>query len=65
MAKVKCNTVGDLLDELAQIAKDPDISNLLDASINGPNGETFIGFKIIAHTLSDGSEAFDFELYED
>lgn len=62
---VKCNTVGDLLDELARIAKDPDTSDLLDATIDGPGGETFSGFKIVRRKLSDKSEVLDFELIEE
>lgn len=63
--RVKCNTVGDLLDELAKIAHDPEVSNLLDASIDGPGGEHFVGFRIIHRTFSDKSESLDFELFED
>lgn len=62
---VNCNTVGDLLDELSRIAKDPNTSDLMDASINGPNGEVFVGFKISRRTLSDKSEVLDFELIEE
>lgn len=62
---VKCNTVGDLLDELSKIAKDPETSDLMDASIDGPSCETFTGFKIVRRTLSDKSEVLDFELFED
>ena len=62
---VKCNTVGDLLDALAGIAKDHATSDLLDASIDGPGGEVFTGFKIVRRTLSDKSEVLDFELFED
>jgi hypothetical protein len=36
----------------------------LDASIDGPSGETFTGFSIISRKLSDGSEVLDFELLE-
>ena len=61
-AHVKCNTVGDLLDELARIAKDPNTSDLLDASIESANGDTFLGFRIVRRTLSDKSETLDFEL---
>lgn len=64
-ATVTCNTVGDLLDELARIAKDPNASDLLDSTIDGPGGETFVGFKIIRRTLSDKSKVLDFELFED
>lgn len=64
-AIVKCNTVGDLLDELAKIAKDPNTSDLMDASIDGSGGETFTGFKITRRTLSDKSTVLDFELFEE
>lgn len=64
-AVIKCNSVGDLLDELAKLAKDPEYQDILDASIDGPNGETFVGFKIIRRALSDRSEVIDFELFED
>jgi hypothetical protein len=62
--KVKCDTVGDLLDELATLAKDPELSAIMDASIDGSGGETFVGFKIIRRTLSDKSQVIDFELFE-
>jgi hypothetical protein len=62
---VQCDTVGDLLDALAQIAKDSHTSDLLDASIDGPNGEIFNRFKIVRRTLSDNSEVLDFELIEE
>lgn len=61
----RCNTVGDLLDELAKIAKDHNTSDLLDATIDGPEGETFTGFRIVRRTLSDKSEVLDFELFAD
>jgi len=63
--KCNCNTVGDLLDELAKIAKDQATSDLMDASIEGPGGETYTGFKIMRRTLSDKSQVLDFELFED
>lgn len=62
---VRCNTVGDLLDALTRVAKDTRICRLLDATIDGPYGETFTGFRILENTLSDGSTALDFELLED
>ncbi len=62
---VKCDTVGDLLDALAKIAKDTTTSDLMDASIEGAGGELFVGFRIIRRTLNDKSEVLDFELFED
>lgn len=68
---VKCNTVGDLLDRLTEVAQSfkgsgaENMSDLLDATIDGPDGEVYTGFKIIQHKLSDGSNALDFELFED
>lgn len=46
VTKIACNTVGDLLDELARIAKDLDTSAVMDASIDGPDGESFTGFQL-------------------
>ncbi len=62
---IQCNTVGDLLDHLAALAKDPNRSDLMDATIEGADGETYTGFRIIEHTLSDKSVALDFELFGD
>jgi hypothetical protein len=62
---IKCNTVGDLLDELAKIAKDPNLWDVLDATIDGSSGDVFTGFRIVRRTLSDKSKALDFELFED
>jgi hypothetical protein len=61
---VECNTVGDLLDELAKLAKDPEYQAILDAPIESPI-ETFGGFKVLKRTLSDKSEVIDFELFEE
>jgi hypothetical protein len=58
---VRCNTVGELLDALACRAS----TELMDAQIEGPGGETFTGFKVVRRTLSDKSEVLDFELFED
>lgn len=62
---IKCNTVGDLLDELANLAKDPEYQDVMDASIDGSGGEVFTRFKITKRKLSDKSEVIDFELIED
>jgi hypothetical protein len=61
---IKCDTIGDLLNELVKIAQDPNSKAVLDASIDGPSGETFIGFNIIRRTLTDKSEVLDFELLD-
>jgi len=61
-AEIKCATVGDLLDELDRIAKDPELSGLLDSSIDSSDLDTFVGFKIFRRKLSDKSEVLDFEL---
>jgi len=61
-AVVHCDTVGDLLDELAAIAKNPDLDTLMDSSIES-NSDVFFGFKIITKTLSDGSRVLNFELF--
>lgn len=63
--KVNCSTVGDLLDKLAELAKDSNTSDIMDASIDGAGGEVYTGFKVIRRKLSDGSEVIDFELFEE
>jgi hypothetical protein len=57
---IKVNTVGDLLDELARLAKLPEYHAVLDASIESPE-DVFNAFKIIRKTYKDGSELIDFE----
>lgn len=66
VAVVKFNTVGDLLDELSAIAKDPELSSVLDSDVEGTSGELgiFTAFKITRRKLSDKSEVLDFELFE-
>lgn len=59
---VEISTVGDLLDALAEVAKDPELSSALDASVES-GADTFTKFKIVRRTLSDKSEVLDFELY--
>lgn len=61
---IKCNTVGDLLDALAGIAKDAEYSRVLDASIES-DCATFIGFRIYTLTLPDESKFLGFELLEE
>lgn len=60
---VTCHTVGELLDELAKVARDPKTRDLMGASIDGPRGEIFWGFKIVRRILSDKSEILDFQLF--
>jgi len=62
--KINVNTVGDLLDELAKIAKDPTLWDVLDSDIESSSGGTITAFKIVRRTLSDKSEVLDFELVE-
>lgn len=62
-ATYKCDTVGDLLDRLAEIAKDPELWDLMGATIEGA-GSDFNGFRIVERTLSDKSKVLDFELIE-
>lgn len=61
----KTPTVGDLLDELARIARDPEVSGVLDAAIESRTGDTFTSFRIVTRTLSDGSQVLDFEFMEE
>ncbi len=61
---VKCCTVGDLLDALAEIARDPALQSVLDAQLEG-EGSSFDGFRVVENTLSDKSKVLDFELFED
>ena len=68
MARIKTlqtfqvNTVGDLLDVLAEIAKNPTLSDVLDACIESDCGNTFDRFRITEETLSDKSKILNFEL---
>lgn len=64
IASIAASTVGDLLDELARIAKDPALSDVLDAAIESDSPAAFIGFRIIEETLSDKSKVLNFELVE-
>ncbi len=61
----KFNTVGDLLDELATIAKDPLTQDALDATVDGPDGASFTGFRIESEKLSDKSVVMNFYLTEE
>lgn len=63
--KVSFDTVGDLLDELAELATDPELQEVMSAQVEGPGGETFDTFTITRKSLSDGSEVWDFELTEE
>ena len=60
VATYKCDTVGELLDHLAEIAKDNQMASVLDSSIES-YGEVFDGFKITKTTLSDKSTVLNFE----
>ena len=59
----KCNTVGELLDALTEIAKNPELAPVLDSSIES-DGAVFDRFKITQHLLTDNSPVLDFELME-
>ncbi len=61
---IKCDTVGDLLNELSAIAKNPELSGVLDSNIESYD-KVFFGFKIVRETLSDKSEVLNFEFFED
>lgn len=63
--KQKVNTVGDLLDALAILAKSESLSAVMDSAIYGPNGEEFTSFYLRTITLSDKSEVINFEFVED
>ncbi len=64
LKRVSCDTVGDLLDALAEIAKDPEIWDVLSASLE--TCENIVtGFKITEDTLSDKSKVFNFEFIEE
>lgn len=59
----KCNTVGDLLDELSRIAEDPDLWDVMGSSLETTD-KVLGGFRITQETLSDKSKVLNFELYE-
>lgn len=61
VVRFNCDTVGELLDKLAEIAKDPALNAVMDAAIEGYS-DVFDGFKITRKILSDKSEVLDFEL---
>lgn len=63
IATIKCNTVGDLLDELSVIAKNPELWGVLDSSVESYD-KVFFGFKITRQKLSDKSEILNFEFTE-
>ncbi len=62
---VRCNTVGDLLDALAVLAKDSVYQDVMDASIDSHSGDCFTAFRITQRRLSDKSTVLDFELFEE
>lgn len=61
--KIQIDTVGDLLDALAKIAKDPLLSGLMDSAVES-DSLIFTHFRIIEQTLSDKSKVLNFELTE-
>ncbi len=63
--RIHIDTVGDLLDRLAEIAKDPQLSRVLDSTVDGSGGEVFTQLRITTRTLSDKSKVLDFELEEE
>lgn len=64
VARIKCNTVGDLLDELAKLANDSALWDVMDSEIESTGGDSFSGFTITRRKLSDKSEVLDFALFE-
>ncbi len=62
LVTIKFDTLGDLLDELAKIAKDKSLWDVLSAAVDSESGDTFTQFTIVQRTLSDKSKVMDFEL---
>lgn len=56
----KCDTVGDLLDKLAEIAKDKNLWDVMGSAIESTS-DVFTGFTITEATLSDKSKVLNFE----
>ena len=61
LTTVTCNTVGELLDALSEIAENPALSSVLDASLESQT-DVFGSFQIIERRLSDKSKVLEFEL---